>query len=144
VAALALTVFAVAYVLLNQGSHAAARVLRQVPFTAYTGLEVAPSFSPDGSRGPNGARIYCVPAQGGQAMPLSTISGYGPMESFDGQRVLFAIHNGKQARLETASLRPTGTETLVKGMPALSFVSNWVTVRDGVYFYPADSPGTLS
>jgi len=62
----------------------------------------------------------------------------------DGQRVFFAIHNGKQARLATASLKPTGTETLVKGMPLLSFAANWATVRDGVYFYPADSPGTLS
>ena len=110
-----------------------------------------PSWSRDGrwiyfigGAGPNGAKIYCAPAQGGEAMPLSTISGYGPVESFDGQRVFFAIHNGKQARLETASLKPTGTETLVKGLPALSFAANWATVRDGVYFYPADSPGTLS
>ena len=48
--ALALTVFVIAYVWLNQRSHAAGLALRPVPFTAYTGLEVAPSFSPDGSR----------------------------------------------------------------------------------------------
>jgi Tol biopolymer transport system component/DNA-binding winged helix-turn-helix (wHTH) protein len=110
-----------------------------------------PSWSRDGrwiyfigGAGPNGATIYRVPVQGGVVTPLSTISGYGPVESFDGQYVLFAIHNGQQARLETASLKPTGTETLVKGMPALSFAANWATVRDGVYFYPAGSPGTLS
>jgi len=110
-----------------------------------------PSWSRDGKwiyfiggAGPNGAKIFRVPARGGEATPLSTLSGYGPVESFDGQRVFFAIHNGKRARLETASLKPTGTETLVKGMPVLSFAANWTIVRDGVYFYPADSPGTLS
>ena len=44
VLALALTVSAVAYVWLIQRSHAAGRALRPVPFTAYTGLEVAPVF----------------------------------------------------------------------------------------------------
>ncbi|HTZ47225.1 MAG TPA: winged helix-turn-helix domain-containing protein [Verrucomicrobiae bacterium] len=110
-----------------------------------------PSWSRDGKwiyfiggAGPNGARIYRVPAEGGEATPLSMMSGYGPVESFDEQRVFFAVHNGKHARLESASLKPTGTENLVQGMPALSFAANWAIVQDGAYFYPADSPETLT
>jgi Tol biopolymer transport system component/DNA-binding winged helix-turn-helix (wHTH) protein len=110
-----------------------------------------PSWSRDGKwiyfiagGGPNGARIYRAAPEGGDATPLSTTSGYGPVESFDGERVFFAIHNGKKALLESASLKPTGTETLVTGMPVLSFVANWAIVRDGVYFFPAESLGTLS
>jgi len=110
-----------------------------------------PSWSQEGKwiyfiagSGPNGARIYRAAPEGGEATPLSTLSGYGPVESFDGERVFFAVHNGKKALLESASLKPTGTETSLKGMPVLSFGGNWAVVRDGVYFFPADSPGTLS
>lgn len=94
--------------------------------------------------GTNGAKVYRASPEGGDATALSTSSGYGPVESFDGERVYFAIHDGKRAVLYSASLKPTGTEIPVKGIPELSFVANWAVVREGVYFYPADAPGTLS
>lgn len=140
----------------RQNGHAAIYVLdleQRQPRKIAVNVEEpsVPSWSRDGKwiyfiggAGPNGARIFRVPAEGGEATPLSTISGFGPVESFDGQHIFFAIHNGKHARLETASLKPTGTETLVRGMPTLSFAANWAIVPDGAYFYPADSPETLS
>jgi hypothetical protein len=110
-----------------------------------------PSWSRDGrwiyfiaGAGTNGAKVYRALPEGGDATALSTSSGYGPVESFDGGRVYFAIHDGKKAILHSASLKPTGTEIPVEGIPELSFVANWTVVREGVYFYPADASGTLS
>jgi Tol biopolymer transport system component len=89
-------------------------------------------------------KIYRGSPNGGDATPLSATPGYAPMESFDGKRVYFAILNGRKAILKTASLKPTGTEAGVEGMPVLSFAANWTLMRDGIYFYPADSPEILS
>jgi len=89
--------------------------------------------------------IYRCPAAGGDATTVSTTRGFGPLESFDGQVVYFATGNsaGKTV-LETASLKPTGTESQLMGMPPLSFNENWTIDRNGVYFFPAQSPRTLS
>jgi len=90
-------------------------------------------------------RIYRCPAAGGDAMALSMMSGYLPLESFDGNMVYFAAGNiaGKTV-LETTSLKPTGTESQVEGMPPLSFVANWTINGNGVYFFPEQFPKTLS
>jgi Tol biopolymer transport system component/DNA-binding winged helix-turn-helix (wHTH) protein len=110
-----------------------------------------PSWSRDGNwlyfiaaDGVANDKIYRGSANGGDATPLSATPGYAPMESFDGKRVYFATLNGKKAMLKTASLKPTGTEAGVEGIPLLSFAANWTVVRDGIYFYPADSAETLS
>jgi Tol biopolymer transport system component/DNA-binding winged helix-turn-helix (wHTH) protein len=118
------------------------------------GVDVAepsmPSWSRDGKwiyfiggSGPNGGRIYRAHAEGGEATPLSTASGFGPIESFDAKSVFFGTAGDGHTRLETASLSPTGTENAVKGMPRMSPVS-WAMVSGGVYFFPDDITDTLS
>jgi len=97
-----------------------------------------------GGGGAAGERIYRVPPEGGRATVLSTTRGYGPLESFDGQTVYFAVSTGRNTTLQAASINPTGTEFRVEGMPPLSWVENWTIVRDGVYFYPAEDFKTLS
>jgi len=90
-------------------------------------------------------RIYRCPATGGDAMALSMMSGYLPLESFDGKMVYFAAGNiaGKTV-LESASLNPTGTESKVEGMPPLALAANWTINGNGVYFIPEQFPKTLS
>jgi hypothetical protein len=59
--------------------------------------------------------------------------------------VYFATANwaGKVV-LEMASLKPTGTESQLEEMPPLAFAANWTIDRDGIYFYSAQSPTSLS
>jgi len=90
-------------------------------------------------------RIYRCPVAGGDAMALSMMSGYLPLESFDGKMVYFAAGNiaGKTV-LESASLKPTGTESKVEGMPPLASGAKWTIHGNGIYFYPEQFPKTLS
>jgi len=46
--------------------------------------------------------------------------------------------------LQVASLKPTGTESHVEGMPQLAWFMNWTIVRDGIYFFPERDPLLLS
>jgi Tol biopolymer transport system component/tRNA A-37 threonylcarbamoyl transferase component Bud32 len=94
-----------------------------------------------GAEGRN--RIFRVGRDGGQALAVSTSSGFLPKESVDGQYLYFASSGGSTTLLR-ASLNPIGTESRVEGIPALSFLDNWTVVREGVYFYPADDISTLS
>jgi Tol biopolymer transport system component len=109
-----------------------------------------PSWSHDGkwiyftSGGQGGSRIFRVAPEGGRPTAISTSGGYGAKESADGQYVFFASSASSPTNLLRASLNPIGTESLVEGMPGLSFAGNWTVVRDGIYFYPADDFSTLS
>jgi len=110
-----------------------------------------PSWSRDGKwiyfiagAGSNGGRIYRALAEGGDATPLSTSSGYGPVESWNRQSVVFASPVGTHARLQTVSLNPTGTEAFVKGMPDVSYASIWTVTSTGVFFCPATSVDMLT
>jgi dipeptidyl aminopeptidase/acylaminoacyl peptidase len=94
-----------------------------------------------GAEGRN--RIFRVGRDGGQALAVSTSSGFLPKESVDGQYLYFASSGGSTTLLR-ASLHPIGTESRVEGIPALSFLDNWTVVREGVYFYPADDISTLN
>ena len=66
---------------------------------------------------------------------MTTARGYWPQESPDGQTLYFTANSGTSFTLHKASLQPTGTESPVNDMPALSFVANWEIVPGGVYFF---------
>jgi Tol biopolymer transport system component/DNA-binding winged helix-turn-helix (wHTH) protein len=129
-------------------------IAERVPRKLNTGTDQAsvPSWSHDGKwiyfmgggDDAAGERIFRVAPEGGRAQVLTSATGYGPRESFDGQSVYFARHSGSTTTLEVASLNPTGTEFRVEGLPPLSFGANWTLVRDGVYFFPAEDFVTLS
>jgi Tol biopolymer transport system component/DNA-binding winged helix-turn-helix (wHTH) protein len=57
-------------------------------------------------------RIYRAPANGGDATPLSTLRGYGPMESFDGEHVYFttSVTATDNVVIVRASQRPEARE----------------------------------
>jgi Tol biopolymer transport system component/DNA-binding winged helix-turn-helix (wHTH) protein len=90
-------------------------------------------------------RIYRAPAVGGNATPLSALPGYGPVESFDGERVYYstAVVASDDVAIFSASLSPTGTELPVEGLPPI-FAANWTLIRDGIYFCPANPFGNVS
>ena len=90
-----------------------------------------------------GERTYRVPPQGGKSELLTTDRGSWPRVSPDGQTLYFAENSGTYFTLHMASLNPTGTESPVDGMPALSFLANWEIASGGVYFFPADDHLTL-
>jgi Tol biopolymer transport system component len=113
-----------------------------------TGEASMPSWSHDGKwiyfigggRG-GGERIYRVPPEGGHTTAISMARGHFPLESFDGQSVYFEVPPGF---LQVASLKPTGTESRVEGMPQLAGFMNWTIVRGGIYFFPERDPLLLS
>jgi len=112
-----------------------------VPYWSHDGKWI---YFLGGSDDARGERIYRVPPQGGQAEVLTSSPGYLPQESFDGQSLYFAVHNGSATTLQVASLNPTGTEFRVEGLPPLYFSACWTITRDGIYFFPADDFKTLS
>ena len=111
-----------------------------------------PSWSHDGrwiyfvggSGSAAGDRIYRVPPQGGKSEALTTARGFWPLESQDGQTLYFAENSGTSFTLHMTSLNPTGTESLVEGMPVLSFVASWDIVPGGVYFFARHDILTLN
>jgi Tol biopolymer transport system component/DNA-binding winged helix-turn-helix (wHTH) protein len=111
-----------------------------VPFWSHDGKWI---YFMGGGDDAGGERIQRVAPVGGRAQVVSSARGYGPQESFDGRWAYFA-HGGSTWTLQMASLNPTGTESRVEGMPPLSFGANWTLVREGVYFFPAEAPRTLS
>ena len=74
---------------------------------------------------------------------LAMAALFSAIESFDARTVFFGSPVDGHTRLEMASLSPTGTESVVKGMPRIAPM-NWDILRDGVYFFPDDAIGTLS
>jgi WD40 repeat protein len=107
-----------------------------------------PSWSHDGrwiyfvaAGGPRGGRIYRVAPEGGECQLITSVLGYAPKDSFVGKGVYFVA---MPKTLEFATINPTGTEYKPEGMPPLAFHANWTVVRDGIYFFPEDTPKTLS
>jgi Tol biopolymer transport system component len=139
------------------GGHAGLYIVdisERVPHKLVTNLaEVSvPSWSHDGrwiyfigSGQAAGGRIYRVSAGGGNATPLSALPGYRPLESFDGERVYYstAAVASDDVTIVSASLRPTGTELPVEGVPPIYFAS-WALIRDGIYFCRAHPIGSVS
>lgn len=124
----------------------------RMPRRVVTNLSVmfVPSWSHDGkwlyvqSEGAHAteARIFRCPSSGGAAVALSAKPGSYPMESPDGGTVYFADPT-TAATLHTVSLKPAGTESVLKGMPAVSDYSMWTVVPEGIYFEPADAPKSV-
>jgi Tol biopolymer transport system component len=90
-------------------------------------------FIAEGSPG----RIYRCPAEGGNAVALSSEAGIFPQESFDGEKVYFAVLSAGRAILKMVSLQHPGTQSVVEGMPNI-LPTNLVVVQDGIFFLSED------
>jgi Tol biopolymer transport system component len=101
-----------------------------------------PSWSHDGKwiyftgEGDPG-RIYRCPAEGGNAVALSSEAGFFPQESRDGEKVYFAVLSAGRAVLKMVSLQHPGTQSVVEGMPNI-LITNLVVVQDGIFFLLED------
>jgi Tol biopolymer transport system component/DNA-binding winged helix-turn-helix (wHTH) protein len=87
-------------------------------------------------------RIFRCPATGGDAVALSAASGSYAWESYDGETLYFA-NLGEKRTVYMVSPQPGGTESLLRGMPALLDSSLWTIVPRGIYFVPADTPKSV-
>jgi Tol biopolymer transport system component len=88
-----------------------------------------------------GERIFRCPASGGDAAALSAESGFFPWESYDGKTLYFADESEKSS-IHMVSVQPAGTESVLRGMPALD-ASEWTVVPQGIYFVPAEAPRSV-
>jgi Tol biopolymer transport system component/DNA-binding winged helix-turn-helix (wHTH) protein len=86
--------------------------------------------------------IFRCPASGGDAVALSAKSSFFPWESYDGETLYFADQLGK-ASIHMVALQPIGTESVLRGMPAVLDPSQWTVVSGGIYFVPADAPKSV-
>jgi Tol biopolymer transport system component/DNA-binding winged helix-turn-helix (wHTH) protein len=101
-----------------------------------------PSWSHDGKwiyfiAGGSRERIYRCPAEGGNAVALSSEAGVFPQESRDGEEVYFGVLSAGRAVLKMVSLQHPGTQSVVEGMPNI-LVTNLVVVQDGIFFLSED------
>ncbi len=87
-------------------------------------------------------RIFRCPATGGDTVPLFAASRFYPWESYDGETRYFADQPEK-ASIHMAPLQPAGTESALRGMPAVLDASEWTVVPRGIYFVPADAPKSV-
>ena len=119
---------------------------------------MTPSWSHDGqwiyfaSNGPDNAglfgptRVFRCPANGGNAVALSTGEGLFPLESYDGETVYFTnrniIHPVNAPSLRMISLK-VGRESILRGMPEVSGPNMWTVVPEGIYYVPAGMTNSL-
>jgi len=101
-----------------------------------------PNWSHDGKwiyfiAGGSPGRIYRCPAEGGNAVALSSELGIFPQESFDGEKVYFAVISAGRNVLKMVSLRRPGMQSVVEGMPNI-LPTNLVVVQDGIFFLSED------
>ena len=87
-------------------------------------------------------RIFRCPATGGDAVALSAKPGSFAWESYDGETLYF-VNLGEKLSVHMVSPQPAGTESLLRGMPALLDSSQWTVVPRGIYFVPADAPKSV-
>jgi|SRR5882762_2375488 len=87
-------------------------------------------------------RIFRCPATGGDAVALSAKSGSYAWESYDGETLYFA-NLGEKLSVHMVAPQPAGTESLLRGMPALRDSSLWTIVPRGIYFVPAEAPKSV-
>jgi Tol biopolymer transport system component/DNA-binding winged helix-turn-helix (wHTH) protein len=117
------------------------RVVTNLPYMS------TPSWSHDGkwlyvqsaAAHPEVEKIFRCLATGGDAVALSAKSGFFPWESYDGETLYFADQDEK-ASIHMVSVQPAGTESVLRGMPAVLEASEWTVVPGGIYFVPADAP----
>jgi Tol biopolymer transport system component/DNA-binding winged helix-turn-helix (wHTH) protein len=101
-----------------------------------------PNWSHDGKwiyfiAGGSPGRIYRCPAEGGNAVAISSEAGFFPQGSFDGEKVYFAVFSAGRAVLKIISLRHPGTQSVVEGMPNI-LLTNLVVGQDGIFFLSED------
>jgi Tol biopolymer transport system component len=106
-----------------------------------------PSWSHDGKwiyflSDPQAPRLYRCPAEGGDAVMLSSELAYGFYESFD-EEAIFFVDGWTDTNLKKVSGNHGGAASSVLGMPPLKDASLWTVVRRGIYFVPADAPRSI-
>ena len=87
-------------------------------------------------------RIFRCPATGGDAVALSAKAGFFPWESNEGETLYFANH-AEKASIHMVSVQSAGTESALRGTPAVLDASEWTVVPGGIYFVPADAPKSV-
>jgi Tol biopolymer transport system component len=116
-----------------------------------------PSWSHDGkwlyfrsrTNGTADERIFRCPVSGGDAVALSAAPSDQPWESADGKTLYFVNLGAKVMRsypvvsVHMASLHTPGTESVLRGMPAVLDPSLWTVVPGGIYFVPRDAPKSV-
>jgi Tol biopolymer transport system component len=115
--------------------------------TVETTNEAAPSWSRDGewvyfaSTRTGRHEIYKIPSRGGTSVQLTKGGGNRPVESPDGQYVIY--EGGPAAPREFGVWRVPvngGAETLLLDSPG----SRWALVKDGLYFYQQEQNGDMA
>jgi dipeptidyl aminopeptidase/acylaminoacyl peptidase len=90
------------------------------------------------------AGIYRCPVSGGDAVLLSKdVDGFNPQESLDGKTVYFVSHTDASTLKKVPLPGQPGTESEVDGLPRLSESRNWALSPGGIYFVPAEAPGSV-
>ena len=91
------------------------------------------------------AGAYRCPASGGDAIALSKeVDGLNAQESFDGTTVYFVNGDRPKATLmKLVRMAPPGRESEVDGLPSLNGPELWTLSPGGIYFVPAEAPGSL-
>jgi Tol biopolymer transport system component/DNA-binding winged helix-turn-helix (wHTH) protein len=90
------------------------------------------------------AGIYRCPASGGDAVLLSKdVHGFNPQESFDGKTVYFASHDATSSLKNVPLPGQPGAESEVDGLLRLSDSRDWALSPGGIYFVPAEAPGSV-
>jgi Tol biopolymer transport system component/DNA-binding winged helix-turn-helix (wHTH) protein len=88
--------------------------------------------------------IYRCPASGGDAIALSKdTDGFVAQESFDGGTVYFASRAANPVLREVSLVALPGTALDVEGLPHPSVGNLWTLSSRGIYFVPAEAPGSI-
>jgi len=87
--------------------------------------------------------VFRSPANGGNAVMLSSGPAFSVHESFDGETLYF-VDGSTDAKLKKVSANQIGPASPVTGMPLLKDAALWTVVPGGIYFVPADAPHSIS
>jgi YHS domain-containing protein len=129
-----------------------AEVTERIPRKLVTNISgvFRPHWSRDGkwiyfsSNETGRAGIYRCPVSGGDAVLLSKdVDGFNPQESFDGKTVYFSSHTTKSTLQKVPLPGQPGTESEIDGLLHLSDSRDWALSPGGIYFVPAEAPGSV-
>lgn len=82
--------------------------------------------------------IFRSPTSGGNAAAVSRPLSTWPLESYDG-KTLYIANIANSTTIHAVSLEPTGTESVLRGMPVGFDLKGWTVVPGGIYFVPANA-----
>jgi Tol biopolymer transport system component len=88
-------------------------------------------------------KIFRCPASGGDAVALSAEFGTYGWESYDRERFYFTSIRDDITSVHTVTLKPVGTESVLRGMPVGFDHAQWTVVPGGIYFVSADAPKSV-